>query len=469
MADPVTQTPPKSTQRRPDLDSLYCLNPDGSRNTIHTADVKGRFQTRKKIVWSILVMIWVVLPWIEVGGNPAVLIDLANRQFFLFGQTFNAQDFYLAYFLLTGVGFSLFVLSALFGRVWCGYACPQTVFLEGFYRRVERWIEGTAAQRKKLAGQPWGAEKLLRRGGKWAIFALASVFLSHNFLSYFMGAEDVLAAMTSSPAEHPTAFVFVLVFTIIIYFNFTWFREQLCIVICPYGRLQGVLYDEHTVNVGYDARRGEPRGKYNDAGRGDCIDCQRCIAVCPTGIDIRNGTQLECIGCANCIDACDEVMLKVGQAPGLIRYDSQQGLDGEPRRFVRPRLFLYGFLMLLGAVVFSVAAFRRTPFEAAIIRPQGVAPYLVQDDVIRNPLSVHLVNKQPVAHRFVIEPIAPDGVRVLMPVREVGLASLADEKLSFLVEFDRSAWRPDMKLTLRITAAEGGLQIEPSIVLLGPR
>jgi cytochrome c oxidase accessory protein FixG len=319
-----------------------------------------------------------------------------------------------------------------------------------------------------LGAMPWNLQKILRRGGKWLIFAAFSAFLSHNFLSYFMGADEVLVAMTSSPAEHPTAFVFALVFTIIIYGNFAWFREQLCIVICPYGRLQGVLYDEDTVNVGYDAKRGEPRGKYTQAGRGDCIDCFRCVAVCPTGIDIRNGTQLECVGCANCIDACDEVMAKLGQEPGLIRYDSKNGLEGSARRFVRPRLFLYGFLLVLGVVVFTVAASRRTPFEAAIIRPQGT-PYLVQGDVVRNPLFVHLVNKQPRAHTFRIEAEAPGGVRVLLPRKEIELASLADERVSFLVEFERSVYRPDLRIILHIETGEEGLELHPTMVLLGPR
>ena len=321
-------------KRRPDLDSLYCLNADGSRNTIHTADVRGRYQVRKKIVWALLIALYLVLPWIEVGGRPAILIDIPERNFFLFGMSFNAQDFYLAFFVLTGIGFTLFVVSALFGRIWCGYACPHSVFLEAVYRRVERWIEGGAAQRKRLAEMPWNAQKILRRGGKWAVYLAISLVLSHTFLSYFMGADEVLRAITSPPSVHPTAFTFIVAFTVIIYGNFTWFREQLCIVICPYGRLQGVLYDRDTINVTYDHVRGEPRGRYNDSDRGDCIDCQRCVAVCPTGIDIRNGTQLECIGCANCIDACDEVMVKTGQPVGLIRYDSQNGVENGERRLV---------------------------------------------------------------------------------------------------------------------------------------
>lgn len=464
----MTQTtPPKAKQRRPDLDSLYCINPDGSRNTIHPADVKGRYQVRKKIVWTFLVALWVVLPWIEIGGHPAILADIANRRFYLFGETFNAQDFYLAYFLLTGVGFTLFVVSALFGRIWCGYACPQTVFLEGFFRRIERWIEGNAAQRKKLKDAPMSLQKALRRGAKWAIFFALSAFLAHNFLSYFMGADEVLAAMTSSPAEHPTAFAFVWIFAGITYLNFAWFREQVCIVICPYGRLQGVLYDEDTINVAYDPGRGEPRGKYTKGERGDCIDCYRCVAVCPTGIDIRNGSQLECIGCANCIDACDEVMAKVGQPPGLIRYDSMHGIEGKPRRFVRPRLFLYAFLLLLGATVFAVAAFRRTPFEAKLVRPQST-PFFVTDGVVRNPLTLHIVNKQPEAHTFLVEPKVPEQIRVVIPKPEVRLESLADERLTILVEVDRADWDPAMKLVLEVRTEDGTLQRTVEMALLGP-
>ncbi|MHC5066149.1 MAG: cytochrome c oxidase accessory protein CcoG [Planctomycetota bacterium] len=451
--------------RHPDLDSLYCIREDGSRQTIHTADVSGRYQRRKKIVWAVLIAIYLVLPWIEVGGKPAILIDIAKRHFYLFGLTFNAQDFYLAFFLLTGLGFSLFVVSALFGRIWCGYACPHTVFLEAIYRRVERWIEGSASQRDRLAKASWGLGKALKRGTKWLFYLGISGFLAHVFLSYFLGVDEVFSAIVNPPSEHPAAFTFVLIFTTIIYFNFTWFREQLCIVICPYGRLQGVLYDADTVNVAYDQGRGEPRGKYTSEERGHCIDCFRCVAVCPTGIDIRNGTQMECIGCANCIDACDEVMRKVDQPTGLIRYDSQRGIEKREQRFLRPRVFLYAFLLLLGLSVFSVAAIGRSPFEANIIRLPGQA-YTLEEETVLNPFTVHLYNKMPERHEFSLEVIEPEVGEVTLPIDKVELDSLGDTRLPIFVRVPRAAYSRGMRLRLRVTA--GGEERLVEAPLLGP-
>ncbi|MBK8979080.1 MAG: cytochrome c oxidase accessory protein CcoG [Planctomycetes bacterium] len=463
--------PRRPEARRPDLDSLYCINEDGSRNTIHTADVRGRFQRRKKLIWTLLIAIYVVLPWIEIGGHPAILIDIPHSNFYLFGQTFNAQDFYLFYFVLTGIGFTLIFLSSLFGRVWCGYACPQTVFLDGVYRRIERWIEGGAPQRKKLQEMPWNVTKLRKRVSKWALFLLLSLLLSHSFLAYFMPVDVVLSAITGSPSAHPVAFTFIVIFTAIIYVNFTWFREQLCIVVCPYGRLQGVLYDRETINVAYDQKRGEPRGRYTKGERGDCIDCFRCVAVCPTGIDIRNGTQLECIGCANCIDACDEVMDKLGQPRGLIRYDSQAGLETGRRRIVRPRLFFYAALLLIGLVVMLVAAANRTPFEANMLRQRGAAAYELREGGarLRNFYELHLVNKQPDDHVFVLSPIEPDGVKFGGLLPQVAVRSLEDIKLPFFVDVERSRWQQGMNVELRVHTADGTLERVVATPVLGPR
>lgn len=451
--------------RRPDLDSLYCVNPDGSRNEIHPADVTGRFQRRKKLVWSVLILIWIVLPWIEVGGRPAILIDIERRSFFLFGATFNAQDFWLAFFLVSGIGFLLFVVSALFGRVWCGWSCPHTVFLEGVFRRVERWIEGGAAARKRLAEMPWSTAKVARRAAKLAVFLAISLFLAHNLLSYFFGAHDVVAAVTRSPAEHPTAFVFVVLTTLLVFANFTWFREQLCIVVCPYGRLQGVLYDRDTINVAYDDTRGEPRGRYTESGRGDCIDCFRCVAVCPTGIDIRNGTQLECVGCANCVDACDEVMDKVGQPRGLVRYDSERGFEEGRRRLLRPRLWFYAVLLLIGVGVFALTASGRTPFEAKLSRQQG-ASYAVDGPTLTNALSLHFVNKSAAPMTFTIAPVEVEQLTWTVPLREVTLPSFGDQRVPLFARLPRSAFVRGRQAEVGVTA--GGVQTTLTIELLGP-
>ncbi len=437
----------------PNLDSLYCLEEDGSRKKIHTADVKGRYQVRKRLIWVVLLAIYVVLPWIKVGGQPAVLLDIVQRHFYLFGFSFNAQDFYLAFFLVSGLGFGLFVLSSMYGRVWCGYACPHTVFLEGVFRRVERWIDGTAQQQERLEKAGWTLGKILRRVLKYGAFVGISLFLSHTFLSYFMGVEQVYAAVTHAPSVHPTAFTFVMVFTAIIYFNFTWFREQLCIVICPYGRLQSVMYDEHTVNVGYDAKRGEPRGKYTKADRGACIDCHRCVAVCPTAIDIRNGTQLECVGCSNCIDACDEVMDKVGQPRGLIRYDSMAGFEGKSRRFFRPRIAFYGFLLLLGMGVFTTAASFRTDYESNLTRLPGI-PYQIDNEVVTNDFILHLINKQSATMSFKLEAEPGQAMSINIPVSKLDLEPMADSKLRIQVKVPVEDFRPGEKVKLILRSGE---------------
>lgn len=466
----MTSTGTKPGKRRPDLDSLYCLNEDGSRNTIHTADVRGRFQTVKRRLWLFLVGLYLALPWIVINGKPAILIDVPKRSFYVLGMTFNAQDFYLFFFVLTGVGFGLYVVSALFGRVWCGYGCPHTVFLEGVYRRVERWFDGDAVRRKRLAERSWDFDKSWRRLGKWGTYLVISFVLAHTVLSYFMPAPEVWRAVTGPPAEHPAAFTFVLVFTVVVYLNFAWFREQLCIVLCPYGRLQGALYDRDTIQVGYDAGRGEPRGKYHEANTGDCIDCQRCVAVCPTGIDIRNGTQMECIGCANCIDACDEVMDKVGSPRGLIRYDSQNGLEGEPGRFVRPRLFAYGALTMLGIAAATIGFMTRRPFEANLLRTAGQAFVRTESGDVRNTFNLHIVNKLPRTATFRVSGLEglPEGTRLDIITPLVELESLEGEWVPIVVTVPGDDYEYGQRLRLRI-AADDGPQRDVDVKVLGPR
>lgn len=288
--------------------SSAALPADGRRAAIQPADVRGRFQRARTGVFAVLVCVWAALPWIRIGGHPALFIDVDARALYLFGATFNAQDTWLLFFLLTGVGFGLVYATALAGRVWCGWACPQTVFLEGVYRRIERWVEGPRERRLRRNAGPWTPEKLARKGATHALFVVVSVVVAHIFLSYFASLPKTVQMVRHAPAAHPEAFAWVLAMTAVFYLNFAWFREQLCVVLCPYGRLQSSLLDEHSLVVGYDANRGEPRGKKGTAGAGDCVDCKRCVAVCPTGIDIRNGVQMECLACTQCIDACDEIM-----------------------------------------------------------------------------------------------------------------------------------------------------------------
>ncbi|MBM4059833.1 MAG: cytochrome c oxidase accessory protein CcoG [Planctomycetes bacterium] len=454
--------------RRPDIDTLFSINPDGSRNAIHPADVRGRFQRRKDLLWLVLIAIYLAAPWIRIGGRPLLLLDLPNRHFYLFGATFNAQDFWLSFFFVTGLGFALFVVAGLWGRTWCGYACPQTVFLEGLFRRVERLIEGPPAARRKLDEAPL-RQRFPRRFLKVAVSLLLTALIAHSFLGYFMPVEVLLEAVTSSPAKHPAAFTFIVIATGLLFVNYTWFREQLCIAICPYGRLQGALYDSDTVLVGYDDTRGEPRGKEGTAGAGHCVDCYRCVAVCPTGIDIRNGTQLVCIGCANCIDVCDEVMQKLGRPRGLVRYDSQRGFETGQRRFLRGRVALYLVLMLLGLGAFTFAVTQRRPFEANLLRARGTT-YTVDGGRVHNVLELHLTNKRPGPRTFHIAETGPPGAEVVIAMREVPLEPLQDLKVPVhvFVPVDRFRAGLECALTVRCEEPGGELVRVATAPLLGP-
>ena len=323
---------------------------DGSRNHVHPADVEGRFTTARYAFFAVLILFWAALPWVDIGGHPALFLDIAQRQFFLFGLTFNAQDAWLLFFLFSGVGLSVIVVTTLFGRVWCGWACPQTVFMEGIFRRIERLVEGPRNQRLRLAASPPTARGVAKKVLKHVLFIVAAVFAAHVFLAFFVSIPSLFDMASQSPTAHPIAFGWMVTVAVALYGNFAWFREQMCLIICPYGRLQSTLTDRNSLVVGYDAIRGEPRGKAKDPDAGDCVDCRRCVTVCPTGIDIRNGLQLDCIGCTACIDACDAIMDKLKRPRGLVRYDSLNGLEHRKKSLFRPRLVFYGTAALAWAL-----------------------------------------------------------------------------------------------------------------------
>jgi len=363
---------------------ISSLDPkDGRRRLPVPADVHGRFTTGRRVLFAVLVAFWIIAPLARLGGRPLVLLDVARRQFFLFGSSFGESDIHLLFFVLTGLGFALVVSTALLGRVFCGFACPQTVFLEGIFRPVERLIEGSRAARTKRDAGPWTAERVARKAAKHAAFLVIAAAIAHASMSLFVTWPGLLAMIEGSPSLHPQAFLWGVASTGVIYGHFAFFREQFCLVMCPYGRLQGVLVDRDTLVVGYDERRGEPRGKATDPTAGACVDCNRCVVVCPTGIDIRNGLQLDCIGCSACIDACDEVMDRLERPRGLVRYDSQRGLAGEPRRFFRPRLAIYAALGVVGLGVFAFAAAGRDDVATQLLRAPG-APFVVEGGTVRN-------------------------------------------------------------------------------------
>lgn len=444
------------------------INRDGSRMFLQPADVKGFFTTYRRIFALLLIGIYVSFPWIPINGHPAVFLDVLHRRFHLFGLTFAAQDLWMAFFFITGLGFSLFFITALFGRIWCGWACPQTVFLEHVYRRIERWIEGDATKRKKLDQQIWDNEKILKRGIKNVIFAFLSALIAHLFLAYFISIPELYHWMTTSPRDHWGSFIFVFIATAIIYFNFAWFREQLCLVICPYGRLQSALIDDDSVIIGYDEARGEPRGPAKKEGIGDCVNCTRCVQVCPTGIDIRQGLQIECIGCANCIDACDAIMAKLNRPKGLIRYDSQNGLAGKKRRILRPRLFIYAFLMLVGATAFTLSAMQLRSANMNIVRMSG-APYFITDTAVRNQYMVRVINKTNEAKTYQIDCDA-EGQTYIMEGNEDGITvpPMGEEVRPVIITIKKDDYKGHFPLELTLLAPDGHDIITREAEFLGP-
>lgn len=463
-------------QARPSKYTPSTINQkDGSRNFLHPADVHGRFTRWRRVFALILVGIYLLLPWIPVNGHPAVFLDVLNRRFHLFGLTFAAQDLWMAFFFITGLGFSLFFITSLFGRIWCGWACPHSVFLEQVFRPIERLIEGDAAARKKLDAQSWNGEKIAKRGLKGIIYLAIAGLIAHMFLAYFISIPQLYQWMTQSPTEHWGAFVFMAVATGIIFLNFAWFREQLCLVICPYGRLQSALIDDDSMIIGYDEKRGEPRGKPQrglsaeaSAKVGDCINCYRCVQVCPTGIDIRQGLQMECIGCANCIDACNAIMTKLNRPKGLIRYDSQTGLRGEKRRYIRPRIFIYAALMLLGATAFTLSAMQLRSANMNIVRMSG-APYFITDTTVRNQYMVRVINKTNEAKTFRISAASPfEGYRMQGNESGIVVPPMGEEVRPVIISVDRTNYEGPFPLELSLVGPEGGTIMTKEAEFLGP-
>jgi cytochrome c oxidase accessory protein FixG len=462
----------------PNRDSVTTIRDDGSRPFLFPADTHGRFTTARRIWSLLLIAFYLSLPWIHINGYPAVFLDVAQRRFHLFGLTLAAQDMWLIFFVITGLGFSLFFVTALFGRVWCGWACPHTVFLDHVYRRIERAIDGDAVERRRLDAAPATAEKIFKRGLKHGLYLLVSAAIAHLFLAYFVSLPEVWLMISAAPTDHWGAFAFMAVFTGVLYFNFAWFREQLCIVICPYGRLQSALIDDNSLVIGYDTQRGEPRGKLrsNQAGlpsealakEGDCVACNRCVQVCPTGIDIRQGLQMECVGCTACIDACDDVMTRLHRPRGLIRYDSQVGFAAKPTRWVRPRTLLYGLLLLVGACVAIGALSTIRPANLGVTRIVG-APYIVSADFVRNQFLVRLVNKrnEPVQFLLRLEQ-APAGLLQTGLQAPIDVAALGEVVQPLVLQQPRADYHGPFLLNVRIQDPAGHFHLDRQIEFLGP-
>jgi len=452
--------------RLPVVQGTGALLADGSRPRIIPADVTGQLTWARRFVALALLGLAGSLPWIHVRGAPALFLDIGARRLFAFGATFNAQDGALLFLLVSGLGFSLVLVTTLFGRLWCGWTCPQTVLMDTIFRPLERWIEGSREARLRREAGPWTASRVVRLAVKHALFALAAIALAHGVLAYFVTAPGVFAMVARAPLRHLEAFTWTTAIAVIIYADLALFREQLCLGVCPYGRLQGVLIDDDTITVGYDAERGEPRGKAGHV-EGDCLDCHRCVVVCPTGIDIRNGSQLDCVACAACVDACDDVMARAHRTRGLIRYDSVAGFAGKKRRFARPRVILYLGLLLVGALVALITVRgRHTDAELFLMRLPG-APYQIEGDLVRNSFDAHLVSKQATAGLYTLTVDAPPGADVVLPLRELTVDGMGSVHAPLFVTVPRKLASPHPLVRLTATRQGSAESVTTEVVLLG--
>jgi cytochrome c oxidase accessory protein FixG len=455
--------------KQPDLVSVTTINADGSRYFLHPADVRGRWNTLRRAAGVVLIAIYTLLPWIPINGHPAVFLDVENRMFHLFGLTLVPQDLWVMFFAVSGLGFTLFCVTSLLGRIWCGWACPYTVFIDHVYRRIERWIEGDAAERRRLDAAPWSFGKTVRRVSKHFLFFVVAGLIAHVFLSYFVSIQRLYGFMQEGPMAHATAFGIVMFLTLVLWFCFGYFREQFCIIMCPYGRLQSALTDDDTINIGYDARRGEPRGPKGRA-EGDCVDCLRCVQVCPTGIDIRNGLQLECIGCTACIDACDEVMTRIGRPKGLVRYDSLNGFTGKARRFLRPRLYAYLALALLGlGALVLVATQKARPYTVTVSRTAG-APFLSDPQSVRNVYRVRFINKRNQEARFTLSlgEASPAGFQLADTDHSFTVGPLGEITRTCVVVAPVASYTGAADVVIEASAEPGNVVIGKRVRFLGP-
>lgn len=377
-------------------DSISTINKDGKRSWIYALKPKGSLYNKRNILSTIYLFVFFYLPFIKVGGEPLFLINIPERKFILFGAIFWPQDLFL--FVIGMLTFIVFVVvfTVVFGRVFCGWACPQTIFMEMVFRKLEYWIEGDAPHQKLLNKKPWDADKVIRKSLKVSSFFLVSFLIANTFLAYIIGVDNVLGLYTNGLSANLGTFISLLIFTTIFFFVYLWFREQVCIVVCPYGRLQGVLLDKNSIVVAYDYLRGEKRSKFKKnetRTTGDCIDCFQCVKVCPTGIDIRNGTQLECVNCTACIDACNHIMKSIGQEEGLIRFDSENGIANKQKLKITPRTIAYSFVLtaLLGVLVILLAS--RSDVETSILRTPGLLYQEQPNNCVSNLYNIKLINK----------------------------------------------------------------------------
>jgi len=376
---------------------LATVTKEGKRKWVFPKKPSGRFHNARIFVSIILLSFLIVVPFIKVKGHPFMLFDFPNRSFILFSIPFGPHDFII--FALAMITLVVFIIlfTVIFGRIFCGWACPQTVFMEMVFRKIEYWIEGDAREQIKLKTAPWTSKKLFKKGLKHLIFFGIAFFISNIFLSYIISMDKLIDIITDPPSQHLGGLFAITVFSGVFYFIFSYFREQVCTIVCPYGRLQGVLLDQDSIVIAYDYKRGEPRSKLKKgddfSNRGDCIDCHLCVDVCPTGIDIRNGIQLECVNCTACIDACDSIMDKINRPRGLVRYASLKNIENKAKFKFTARMALYSIVLVILITILTVLLVNRSDYVITVLRTRGTLFQEQPDGKISNLYDLNIVNK----------------------------------------------------------------------------
>lgn len=483
---------------QPEEHVLTTLERDGSRKWLFPRLSTGVYWQLRRIVAYVLIAFFVALPHLRINGKPAILLDITHRKFVLFGTTFLATDTMLLALFMVSVFLTVFLATALLGRIWCGWGCPQTVYMEFVYRPIERLFMGTTGR----GGQPRKAVAGWRHAAMYATFLLISAGLAHTFLAYFVGTEALAQWMQMSPFQHPGPFLVMAVTTAAMMFDFSFFREQMCLIACPYGRFQSVLLDSQSLIVAYDHRRGEPRGKATakaaakttqlsrstvaeppadrllpvvnepstqsaETSRGDCVDCDACVRTCPTGIDIRDGLQMECLHCTQCMDACDTIMDRLKRPRGLIRYSSQSAIDGNAKKGLRPRLVIYPALLTLAlaALTFSVAT--KKSFDVTVLRNFGQPFVINAEGQVSNSFRLKLVNRLETPDEFTVSVLSPKSVSLEF-TNPVSLKAEQTETLGLQASVGRDQFqRGEVAVQLEVKSKLGDRRVV-TCTLMGP-
>ncbi|MEO0593397.1 MAG: cytochrome c oxidase accessory protein CcoG [Myxococcota bacterium] len=464
MTDPVFASPGERV--------LPTLNPDGTRRWLNPKRSPGKFLFHRTWVGWSLIVVFVALPWVTINGRPAIWLNLPAREFTFFGKVFISTDTFVLMLTLLTIFVSVFLLTAALGRVWCGWGCPQTVYMELLFRPVEQALDRWRRTGHGRLRAP------LSKAVKYALFFVFSIALAHTFLAYFVGVEALQVWITRSPLEHPGPFLVMAGTVGLMLFDFGYFREQMCTVICPYARLQSALLDRDSLVVGYDPRRGEPRGKgavkeirgkTTERNFGDCIDCGACVHTCPTGIDIRDGLQLECIGCAQCIDACDRIMDKVGAPRGLVRYSSQRSLEtGRLGGFLRLRTVLYPVILIGLVTALTLVIGGTQGVDIELLRNPGAPFTLDANDRVQSPIRLRITNRENQAARYTISLVDESDIELLAPINPFPIDAHRTDSTTLFVFAPRDSFIDGSReIQIRVEGDNGSLD-EESFSLLGP-